>query len=414
MKYISKLDYHLANDSLYRNSIYLMLSTAIMAFFGFFFWIINARLFTPEQVGIATTLISVVSLVTSFSLLGLNNGLIRYLPTSQRRNEKINTTFTLVTITSVAIAFLYILFIKVLSPGLVIIRENMFYAFLLILVTIFATLNTIIESVFISYRSSKYILIKNTILSAIKLALPVFLVSLGAYGIFMSLGIATAVGSLIGIGILLFKFNYLLKPTLDKNVLKGMMNFSLGNYAAGFIGGAPAMILPIIILNNLGAKFSAYFYMDMMIANLLYIIPLATSQSLFAEGSYSEVELKQHVIKAGKIIALIMIPGIIITLLFGKYILLAFGKQYTTDGFLLLQILALSGISLAVINIGNVILNIKHKVKLIVLLNCVSTILILFFSIFFLKESLLGIGLAWFIGQGVISIIYLYAIKKIL
>jgi hypothetical protein len=43
-----------------------------------------------------------------------------------------------------------------------------------------------------------------------------------------------------------------------------------------------------------GAKFSAYFYMAMMIANFLYIIPIATSQSLFAEDSYGKTDLKVH------------------------------------------------------------------------------------------------------------------------
>jgi len=76
MKTISKFYKHFANDSLYKNSIYLMLSTAVMAFFGFFFWIINARLFKPEQVGIATTLISVLTLISTFSILGLGNSLI--------------------------------------------------------------------------------------------------------------------------------------------------------------------------------------------------------------------------------------------------------------------------------------------------------------------------------------------------
>jgi hypothetical protein len=53
-----------------------------------------------------------------------------------------------------------------------------------------------------------------------------------------------------------------------------------------------------------GAKFSAYFYLDMMIANLLYIIPMAISQSLFAESSYSETELKVYLKKAIKIISI--------------------------------------------------------------------------------------------------------------
>jgi len=51
----------------------------------------------------------------------------------------------------------------------------------------------------------------------------------------------------------------------------------------------------------------------MMITNLLYIIPTAASQSLFAVGSYSETELKIRLKKAIKIISMIIIPAIIVT-----------------------------------------------------------------------------------------------------
>ena len=89
-KTISKFYNYLANDSLYRNSIYLMLSTGGMAVFGFFFWIINVGLYSAEQVGNGTTLISIMTLISSFSVLGLGNRLIRYLLTSERKNKKIN------------------------------------------------------------------------------------------------------------------------------------------------------------------------------------------------------------------------------------------------------------------------------------------------------------------------------------
>ena len=95
-----------------------MLSMAVMAFFGFFFWVKNARLFKPEQVGIATTLISVVTLISSFSLLGLNSGIVRYLPTSERKNLKINTSFTLAASASVLIALIYLISINIFSPKL--------------------------------------------------------------------------------------------------------------------------------------------------------------------------------------------------------------------------------------------------------------------------------------------------------
>jgi O-antigen/teichoic acid export membrane protein len=391
-----------------------MLSTGVMAVFGFFFWMINARLYSAEQVGIGTTLISIMTLISSFSLLGLGNSLIKYIPTSDKKNKKINTSFTLVGLTSIFISIFFLVFLKTFSPRLLFIRENIIFSLLFILFAVFFSLNIISENVFIAYRSSKFVLIKNTISSIVKLILPIFLVALGAYGIVVSMGIAMAVAFLVSLVFLILRFNYSPKPIIDRIVVKRMIKFSLGNYIAGFIGGLPVMVLPILITNSIGAKFSAYFYLDMMIANLLYIIPIATSQSLFAEGSYSERELKVQLKKAIKIISLILIPAILVTFLFGKYILLAFGKEYSSEGVIFLQILAISGIFLSINYIGNSIFYIKHRIKLVILVNLLGASIILSLSIVLIHQNLLGIGVGWMLGQGIISVIYLFFIKKLL
>ena len=413
-KTISKFYNYLANDSLFRNSIYLMLSTGVMAVFGFFFWMINARLYSSEQVGIGTTLISIMTLISSFSLLGLGNSLIKYLPTSDKKNKKINTSFTLVGLTSIFISIFFLVFLKTFSPKLLFVRESIIFSLLFILFIVFSSLNTISESVFIAYRSSKFVLIKNTISSIAKLILPIFLVALGAYGIVVSMGIATAVAFLVSLVFLILRFNYLPKLIIDRIAVKRMTKFSLRSYIAAFIIRLPVMVLPILITNSIGAKFSAYFYMDMMIANLLYIIPMATSQSLFAEGSYSETVLRVHLKKAIKIISIIIIPAIIVTFLFGNYILLAFGKEYSSEGVVFLQILAISGIFLSINYIGNSILYIKNRIKLIILVNFIGTSVILSLSIILIHQNLLGIGVGWVMGQGIISVIYLLFIKKLL
>jgi O-antigen/teichoic acid export membrane protein len=413
-KTISKFYNLLANDSLYKNSFYLMLSTGVMAFLGFFFWIINARLYSAEQVGIGTTLISIMTLISSFSLLGLRNSLIKYLPTSDKKNEKINTSFMLVGLTSIFISIFFLVFLKTFSPRLLFVRESIIFSLLFILFAVFSSLNAISETVFIAYRSSKFVLIKNTTSSIAKLILPIFLVALGAYGIVVSMGIAMAVAFLVTLVFLILRFNYSPKPIIDRIAVKRMAKFSLWNYIAGFIGGLPTMVLPVLITNSIGAKFSAYFYLDMMIANFLYIIPMATSQSLFAEGSYSETELKVQLKKAIKIISLILIPAILVTFLFGKYILLAFGKEYSSEGVIFLQILAISGIFLSINYIGDSIFYIKNRIKLIILLNFISTSIILSLSIMLIHQNLLGIGVGWMLGQGIISVIYLLFMKKLL
>ena len=59
----------------------------------------------------------------------------------------------------------------------------------------------------------------------------------------------------------------------------------------------PSLILPIIILNVLSAKYAAYYYIASMIQSILLVIPVAAAQALLTEGSYNEAELKKHVKK---------------------------------------------------------------------------------------------------------------------
>jgi len=79
--------------------------------------------------------------------------------------------------------------------------------------------------------------------------------------------------------------------------------------------------------------------MDMIIVNLLHIIPTEISQSLFAEDSYDKTDLKVYFKKSIKIISIIIIPAIIINPLFAIYILLEFEKEYSDEGFIILSLI---------------------------------------------------------------------------
>jgi O-antigen/teichoic acid export membrane protein len=414
MGIIRKIFNHFHQDSLYRNSIYLMLSTAVMSFFGFFFWIINAHLYSPDQVGIATTLISVMTLISSLSILGFGNGLIKYIPSSENKNEKINTSFVIVGYTSILLSIIYLIFLKFLSPKLLFIEDNNYYILLFIIFAAISTITILLEDIFIAYRSSIFVLLKNSILSIFKIIFAGMLTFLGSYGIFTSVGISTIIAFIVCFNILVYKFKYIPKFKLNSSALWQMINFSLGNHVAVIISGLPATILPILISNTMGSKFSAYFYMDLMVANLLYVIPLATSQSLFAEGSYSETELKVNIYKAIKIILAILSPAIVLSFLFGNYILLAFGKTYTSEGFLLLKMFSLAGFFITINYIGSAVLNIKHKIKLNIFINTVNILIIFLLSYLFVNLKLFGIGISWIIGYACTGIMYLIVIRKLI
>ena len=65
-------------EPLYRNSMYLILNSFVMALFGFVFWSLAAKTFSSSEVGLATAVISAVSLVASLSLLGFNTSILKF------------------------------------------------------------------------------------------------------------------------------------------------------------------------------------------------------------------------------------------------------------------------------------------------------------------------------------------------
>jgi O-antigen/teichoic acid export membrane protein len=387
-----------------------------MSSLGFIFWMINARLFTTEDVGLATTILSASTLIVNFSLLGLSQGLIRYLPRSKSSNKKINTCFTLITIVTILVSSLFLLSIREISPKLLFIKENVILSFTFIIFMVFSSWNRIIESIFIAYRSAKYILLKNTIFSILKIIFPFFLISLGAYGIFSSWMVSLALGFISVFFILIYKFSYKPQFVFHESTIKKIGKYSFGNYVAGFLTTLPTLALPLLITNSLDPETTAYYYMSMMIANLLFIIPNATSNSLFAEGSHNQRSLKKQVKKSVKLISLFMIPAIILIVLLGRYILLLFGQQYSQQGYQLLSILAISGIFMSINAVFTSIFKVKNRIREIIFRSLLGAIIILSLSIIFIQLGLglLWIGLAWIIGQSTISIYFfvMWILKK--
>ena len=403
---------HIIADPLYKNSIFNMSGTFVLGGLGFVFWIIIARLYKTEEVGIATTVISIMALVSSFTIMGLNSSLIRYLPQSVNKNELINSSFVIVTCVALVASTIFLLGVPVFSPQLAFMRTNLFYMLSFTILLIFCSLNALIESIFMAFRAAANILLKNIVISTLKLLLPFALLSLGAYGIFASAASAIALGVVASMLILLLKFKFRPSIAVQRSLLKETSLYSFANYMVSFMFNMPSLVLPVIILNSLSATYVAYYYVASMIQSTLLIIPLATAQSLLAEGSYNEAALKKHVIKALRTIVAILIPATLAIILLGKILLQFFGKNYALEAFQFLQLYSFSTIFTSLLLIANAIFNIKQKIKSLVILNVLAAVLTLALSCAFISGKLVGIGWGWTLGQAIAGLVSLYFIIR--
>jgi len=400
-------------DSLFRNSVYLMLSTGVMSGFGFIFWIISTHFYDSEEIGFATALISVTVVISSWSLFGLNSGLLRYLAQSSEPNKLINTAMVTVSITTILASIIYLAGIDYFSPAFHMLVEEPVYAILFVIFMVAVSLNTLTDSVFTANRLAKYNLIVYTFFGLTKIALPLFLIGLGAYGIFFSYTGAVIVSLALSIFFMVRKFGYRVQLMIDKDFAKKMVNFSMPTYAASFIASLPGFIAPIIIVNDLGAKESAYFYMASTIAQLIYIIPQGITQSLFAEGSYQEQDFAAFVKRAIRFIIIFLVPAIAATFLFGRFILLIFGAEYSQNSFDLLVIMALTSVFLAVCLIGATIMKIKHQMKQYIGISIVYAIVTMTL-IYALMPGFGTAGIAWALlfGQAFMGICFMIFYRR--
>jgi O-antigen/teichoic acid export membrane protein len=408
MEHIKAIRTKLSGSTLHANSIYLMAAQGIMTVCGYLFWIVVARLYDTHTIGLASALIAVATLIANISILGFNNALIRFLPTSTTKSAKINTALWLVGGLSGIAAIGYLLLINVFSPDLEFVRHNLLFAALFVGSMFAITLNTLTDSIFVAYRATKYNITIYSAYGLLRLAAPFLLVSLGVAGIFLShmIGIFAAVALSFYFMITKLDYKPFVKPS--RSILKQIGGYSLANYLAGFLWSLPLLVAPLLIVNQLSPTQNAYFYMVMMIINVLLIIPTAATQSLFAEGSHAgATALTSLVKKTLKFGLLLELAGIVGVLLLGKFALSIFGAAYASEGATLLYLLALSGIFVAINMTGNSVLKIHKKIGQLMAINifgALSTLGLMGWLIG--SHGLAGVGLAYLIGQILMAIVY--------
>jgi O-antigen/teichoic acid export membrane protein len=390
----------LYEDTLFKNSFYLMINTGVQAALGFIFWIICAHLFSPAEIGIGTALISAMGLISYASALGFNNTFTRFLPNSTNRDNEINTGVLLVISAAIIVAFAYVIFIPYTTPALAIIHKNIWYAIGFVVMVALAAINLLTDSIFIAYRGAKFnLFIDGIIMGLTKVFLPFVFIGLGAYGVFVAAGSAASVAMVASILSLIFYFNYKPRLHIDLSVLKNVFHYSFANYIGDLLNIAPTLVLPLIIIDRLGSANAGYYYLALSVANLLNAVGISVATSLFAEGSYGEVALHKLVKRSAIMIAAIMVPAGLVLAFLGPFVLEIFGKSYSQGGAHVIIVLALAAPAVAAYTVGSVILRIKNQLYSIIAVNVVYFLGVSGLAFFWAGYGITWVAGAWLAGN---------------
>lgn len=387
-KNFSEIRQHL-QEPLIRNSFFIMASSFVAAGFGFFFWMIAARLYSQAEVGIATALMSSMGLLILISRLGLDQSVIRFFP-HRDKSKVLGTAIIVPTAVALGAGVIFVAAVDVIAPELVIVRTvaPLYLAFLGAY-----SITWVLEGALNAIRKSEYYFVLNLLYgSRILFLFP--LVFLGAMGIFSSFGLSFVLGLILALA-LLSRCSIRPAAGVDRVFIREAWQFSAGAYIAGILMSAPNMVIPIMVLNVLGAESTANYYITYAIVSILFMIPYAFTTSLFVEGSHGG-EMKKSVLRTLASMFALLIPAIIGLALFGEQILSLIGKDYV-EGITLLRVLALSAVFVSICQTFISIAKVRNDIRSLIIISGFVSVALLGLGYTLMHQfGLIGMGYAWF------------------
>jgi O-antigen/teichoic acid export membrane protein len=414
-------------DSLTRNSFYLMASTVTTAGLGYFFWIIAAHIFTKQELGVGSAVISLCSTISLVIYLGPSVMLIERLPKTEHSSEWTVFFYRTCSVTAIVTSMA----MAVVLPVILISHNyRLFFAgpseILIAIASAGAiTLLNLIGSAFIAARRAGRFLSMQTLVSVEKLVCLFPLAAFGAVGLVDAWGLSAVIGIVVAIVWLVptmglgKRLNHKSRRSTripqqirhgprqqarhrrrSRALSRPYIQRLVGQHLTSVGGMLTPLLLPVLVVTRLGAESNAYFYVTWMMGSAFFLVSPAVATAVFAESVRASASLQNEVAKAMKIIAVLLIPAMLVMIAGGRIILGFFGASYAAAGYSLLILLAISAVPDAVSNIATSVWRVTHQLGYAAAIN-LGIMVITLASSWFLMPSLgiMGVGVAWLIAQ---------------
>ena len=407
---------------LYRNGYALVLNVAGTSLLGVLYWIIAARLYTTQAVGINAAAISTMTFLATAARLYLDGALMRFLPRSGATATRlIQSSYLVGGLAAAIVGTVFILGIHWWAPSLEFLHSSPSLTIGFIFTTIAACIFAQQDGVLIGLRQAQWVPVENTLFAFAKILLLVALARpIPEYGIFASWAIPLVI-AILPVNLLIF--GKLLPKHIRENVAPEagigraeIMQYALGLYAGYIFYAASSRLLPLLVLQLAGSNIAAFFTLPWMIVTSLQLIIPSMMGSLTVEASREQSKLVKYSRQAFAQTARLLIPVVLFLVGAAPYLLQLFGKSYASEASTLLRLLSLATLPQIVIGLYLAISRIRRSAGSVVAVQASMFVISLTLSYFSLNTfGITGVGIAWLISQTIMALVlYFTQLRPIL
>ncbi|WP_336880821.1 hypothetical protein [Rhodococcus globerulus] len=397
----------IAEDSMLRNSSYMMASTVLTSLMGYVFWLVVAHTTSTADIGVGAATTSAMQATALIASVGAATAMVEWLPrtlTVDRWRRILTAAVTVVIVTAVSGSAVVVLILGYVLHTLPSLSTAVAAAAFTMGATFFA-LGTLADCVAVALRRSGLLLARNMLFTGLRIPLLFFPVLInGTHNQILTAWSASAVISVVfsTFWCRRIRGEHSMRPLFGHLVsdVRDMSASLLGQHVVTVAASVTSFVLPIIVLARLSESDGAYFYATWMLGAVFFMISPCIAMSLFAETATDPEDIPALVRRCSRIIAALLGPLILVYLIGGGWALRVFGESYSAHGKMLLIVLTLSAIPDAVTNIAVAVLRAVGRLREAMTLNVSMLLMCLALSWILLPSmGIVAVGISWLAAQ---------------
>jgi O-antigen/teichoic acid export membrane protein len=385
---------------LYRNAYAWLASTGFSSATGVLYWILAARLYPVDVLGLSAALISTLMFISGISQLNLVSALVRFLPTAGPATARF-TAYCYLAAGLLTLAFsAAAAALGARLPGLGFIETDWRMVAVFVPAAVAWTIFNLQDGVLTGLRAAVWVPVDNIGYSLVKLVFLIVLQPwLPEWGIFVSWTVPALV-MVLPINLLIFgrlipRHARLGQEAAAPVQLPQLARYIASNYAGSLFSLASGRLLPALVVAVAGATSAAYFYLAWTLANTLKLAGVQMATSLTVEGALDSASMALNSSRFLRLMGWLLVPLVLALVLAAPLVLRLSGPDYADGGSAVLRLLSLSILPSLVVSWCLSIARVRRQLAEIVVAEGVLAALTLGLGWLLLRsQGLAGVGIA--------------------
>lgn len=409
---VAQVGRHARVDRLLRTGHLLTASSVASSGLGAGYWVFVARWYSASDVGRGYSTISAMMFLAGFGQLNLANTLVRFVPSAGSDTLRLVRRVYLVAATTTALlATCFVIAVPQVSPQLRFLHSPGAGLGFVLAAAGYAVF-VVQDGALTGLLRADWVLYENAVFALVKILLVIGLAAFAvAQGILVS-WYASLLLALLVTNWFLFRRAIPGRAALPEprggDAARPTARYLTTDFAASMCWLVATTLMPVFVLDRLGAEQSAYFSLAWMVAYTLYMLSTNMGASLIVESAKNTAGLAANCHRILRHAGALLGVSVAVGMVAAPAILRIFGAGYAAHATGLLRLLLLSALPNLVVTAAVAVGRARRRVGAVVaILFSVCALALGLTAITLPRLGIVGAGYGWLIAQSTVATVLL-------